>query len=161
MGKEPTEEDVAFVTESLGRKPEGLFTVAARDESGNPRVIRNDPLLTNGRPMPTLYWLVDPLIRSKIGTLESRGGVKQAEKECDSKSVKEAHERYSKERDLRLPDSYNGPKPSGGVGGTRKGVKCLHAHYAWFLADGKDPVGVWVDEALKKLNEEQDGSLYE
>ena len=81
MGKEPTEEDVAFVTESLGRKPEGLFTVAVRDESGNPRVIRNDPLLPNGRPMPTLYWLVDPLIRSKIGTLESRGGVKQAEKE--------------------------------------------------------------------------------
>ena len=117
MDKEPTEEDLVFVTESLGRKPEGLFTVVVRDELDNPRVIRNDPLLANGRPMPTLYWLVDPLIRSKIGTLESRGGVKQAEKECDSKSVKEAHERYSKERDLRLPDSYTGPKPSGGVGG--------------------------------------------
>lgn len=151
MGKEPTEEDVAFVTESLGRKPEGLFTVAVRDESGNPRVIRNDPLLTNGRPMPTLYWLVDPLIRSKIGTLESRGGVKQAEKECDSDSLKEAHERYGKERDLQIPDSYSGPQPSGGVGGTRKGVKCLHAHYAWFLAGGDDPVGAWVDRALKEI----------
>ena len=150
MDKEPTEEDLVFVTESLGRKPEGLFTVVVRDELDNPRVIRNDPLLANGRPMPTLYWLVDPLIRSKIGTLESQGGVKKAEKECDSNSIKEAHKRYSKERDLRVPDSYTGPKPSGGVGGTRKGVKCLHAHYAWFLAGGKDPVGAGVDKALKE-----------
>ena len=150
MDKEPTEEDLVFVTESLGRKPEGLFTVVVRDELDNPRVIRNDPLLAIGSPMPTLYWLVDPLIRSKIGTLESQGGVKKAEKECDSNSIKEAHKRYSKERDLRVPDSYTGPKPSGGVGGTRKGVKCLHAHYAWFLAGGKDPVGAWVDKALKE-----------
>ena len=147
MDKEPTEEDLVFVTESLGRKPEGLFTVVVRDELDNPRVIRNDPLLANGRPMPTLYWLVDPLIRSKIGTLESQGGVKRAEKECDSNSIKEAHKRYSKERDLRVPDSYTGPKPSGGVGGTRKGVKCLHAHYAWFLAGGKDPVGARGEKA--------------
>ena len=150
MDKEPTEEDLVFVTESLGRKPEGLFTVVVRDELDNPRVIRNDPLLANGRPMPTLYWLVDPLIRSKIGTLESQGGVKKAEKDCDSNSIKAAPKRYSKERDLRVPDSYTGPKPSGGVGGTRKGVKCLHAHYAWFLAGGKDPVGAWVDKALKE-----------
>ena len=150
MDKEPTAEDLVYVTESLGRKPEGLFTVVVRDELDTPRVIRNDPLLANGRPMPTLYWLVDPLIRSKIGTLESQGGVKRAEKECDSNSIKEAHKRYSKERDLRVPDSYTGPKPSGGVGGTRKGVKCLHAHYAWFLAGGKDPVGAWVDKALKE-----------
>ena len=131
-------------------QPKIALKTTFRDESNNPRVIRNDPLLANGRPMPTLYWLVDPLIRSKIGTLESQGGVKRAEKECDSNSIKEAHKRYSKERDLRVPDSYTGPKPSGGVGGTRNGVKCLHAHYAWFLAGGKDPVGAWVDKALKE-----------
>jgi uncharacterized protein len=27
-------------------------------------------------------------------------------------------------------------------------VKCLHAHYAYFLAGGDDPVGRWVDERL-------------
>ena len=27
------------------------------------------------------------------------------------------------------------------MGGTRTGVKCLHAHYAWYLAGGDDPVG--------------------
>jgi len=30
------------------------------------------------------------------------------------------------------------------VGGTRRGVKCLHAHLAWWLAGGSDPVGAWT-----------------
>jgi hypothetical protein len=34
------------------------------------------------------------------------------------------------------------------VGGTRTGIKCLHAHYAWFLAGGDDPVGAWVAQRL-------------
>jgi hypothetical protein len=34
------------------------------------------------------------------------------------------------------------------VGGTRRGVKCLHAHYAYSLAGGDDPVGRWVERAL-------------
>jgi hypothetical protein len=28
-------------------------------------------------------------------------------------------------------------------------VKCLHAHYAWHLAGGDDPVGRWVEQQLK------------
>jgi len=51
-------------------------------------------------------------------------------------------------RDSLLPPQHMGPKPSGGVAGTRRGVKCLHAHYAWFLAGGDDPVGRWVAEHL-------------
>jgi hypothetical protein len=27
-------------------------------------------------------------------------------------------------------------------------VKCLHAHYAWYLAGGEDPVGHWVARQL-------------
>jgi hypothetical protein len=30
------------------------------------------------------------------------------------------------------------------VGGTRRGVKCLHAHLAHWLAGGDDAVGEWV-----------------
>ncbi|MGH9028715.1 MAG: DUF501 domain-containing protein, partial [Acidimicrobiales bacterium] len=37
---------------------------------------------------------------------------------------------------------------SGGVGGTRRGVKCLHAHLAWWLAGGDDPVGRWVAQRI-------------
>jgi exopolyphosphatase/guanosine-5'-triphosphate,3'-diphosphate pyrophosphatase len=36
------------------------------------------------------------------------------------------------------------------VGGTAKGVKCLHAHHAYFVAGGPDPVGRWVAQQLAK-----------
>jgi hypothetical protein len=32
-------------------------------------------------------------------------------------------------------------------------VKCLHAHYAWWLAGGDDPVGRWVAEHLHEADE--------
>ncbi|HEV2310507.1 MAG TPA: DUF501 domain-containing protein, partial [Acidimicrobiia bacterium] len=59
-----------------------------------------------------------------------------------------AHAAYAEERDAALPAGWEGPRPHGGVGGTRVGVKCLHAHYAWYLAGGDDPVGAWVAERL-------------
>jgi hypothetical protein len=38
---------------------------------------------------------------------------------------------------------------SGGVGGTRRGVKCLHAHLANYLAGDDDPVGTLVADSLE------------
>ncbi|NND75004.1 MAG: DUF501 domain-containing protein, partial [Ilumatobacter sp.] len=56
---------------------------------------------------------------------------------------------YARERDDALPSDHAGPRPSGGVGGTRQGVKCLHAHLANLLAGAADPVGRWtVDELV-------------
>ena len=46
------------------------------------------------------------------------------------------------------PREHVGPRPTGGVGGTRTGVKCLHAHWAWHLAGGDDPVGRWIERQL-------------
>jgi hypothetical protein len=61
-----------------------------------------------------------------------------------------AHARYAAERDAAMPADWVGPRPFGGVGGTRRGVKCLHAHYAWYLAGGDDPVGRWVEAELAR-----------
>ena len=138
----------AVVEALLGRRPEGAFEVVVRDDAGNPVVIRNHPLLDDGCPMPTRFWLVDSELRSRIGTLESIGGVRDAEAACDSAELAEAHERYADERDAAIPADHVGHRPSGGVGGTRLGVKCLHAHYAWHLAGGDDPVGRWVHHRL-------------
>jgi hypothetical protein len=38
----------------------------------------------------------------------------------------------------------DGAQASGGVGGTRVGVKCLHAHLANYLVGADDPVGALV-----------------
>jgi hypothetical protein len=126
----------------------GAFDVVVRDAAGDPVVIRNAPLLDDGTPMPTRYWLVGRAERDAVSRLEAEGGVRAAEAEVDPAELAAAHERYAAERDAALPGEWTGPRPSAGVGGTRRGVKCLHAHYAWFLAGGDDPVGRWVAERL-------------
>ena len=144
----PTEAEVAAVTRLLGRAPRGDFEVVVRREDGEPVVIKNAPLLHDGTPMPTRYWLVGDDAREAIGRMEAAGGVKAAEAAVDAQALADAHDRYARERDADIPADQTGPRPSGGVGGTRQGVKCLHAHYAWFLAGGDDPVGRWVAERL-------------
>jgi hypothetical protein len=139
--------DRAAVAELLGRAPQGDFDVVVRDAGGRPVVIRNAPLLDDGTPMPTRYWLLGPTALA-VSRLESAGGVKAAEAAVDPEAVAAAHARYAAERDAALPAGHAGPRPSGGVGGTARGVKCLHAHYAWWLAGGDDPVGAWVAERL-------------
>ena len=137
-------DDTAMVTALLGRVPLGAFEVVVRDGDGRPVVIRNAPLMADGTPMPTRFWLVDPDIRRKVSWLEAAGGVRAAEAAVDPAELVGAHARYAAARDRELPAGHAGPRPTGGVGGTRKGVKCLHAHYAWHLAGGDDPVGRWV-----------------
>lgn len=141
-------DDVALLTERLGRAPDGDFDVAVRGADGAPVVIRNAPFLRDGTPMPTRYWLVDPALRAAVSRLESTGGVRAAEAAVDPADLAAAHAAYAAERDAAIDPGHAGPRPSGGVGGTRRGVKCLHAHYAFFLAGGDDPVGRWVGERL-------------
>ena len=132
----------------LGRVPRGPYAVVLRAEDGTPRVLCNAPVLDDGTPMPTRYWLVGPDDVLRVSQLESAGGVRRAEAAVDPDELADAHRRYAAERDAAIPDGYDGHRPSAGVGGTRRGVKCLHAHYAWFLAGGDDPVGRWVAENL-------------
>lgn len=142
--------DLTAVRARLGREPQGAFRVVARDDAGAPVVIENAPLLHDGTPMPTRFWLLGPREQLAVSRLESDGGVRAAEAAVDPVALRAAHDRYAAERDAAIPPDHDGPSPSGGVGGTREGVKCLHAHYAWFLAGGDDPVGRWVDERLRR-----------
>ncbi|MGH9178160.1 MAG: DUF501 domain-containing protein [Acidimicrobiales bacterium] len=135
----------------LGRAPRADYEVVARGAGGEPVVIRNAPLLDDKTPMPTRYWLVGQAEREAVSRLEAAGGVAAAEGALDPAAVADAHRRYAEERDAALPAGHAGPRPSGGVGGTRQGVKCLHAHYAWHLAGGDDPVGRWVQERLDEI----------
>ncbi len=144
--------DVDHVAALLGRQPDGDFEVVVRAADGSPVVIRNAPLLRDGTPMPTRYWLVGRRERDAVARIESAGGVRAAEAEVDPAELADAHRRYAAERDAALPPTWTGPRPSAGVGGTRTGVKCLHAHYAWYLAGGDDPVGRWVAARVEVPN---------
>ncbi len=140
--------DEARVRELLGREPQGRYEVVVRDADGGPVVLRNAPFLDDGTPMPTRYWLIGADEVRRIGQLEADGGVDAAEAAIEPSELAEAHDRYATERDAEIPEGHTGPRPSGGVGGTRVGVKCLHAHWAWHLAGGDDPVGQWIEANL-------------
>ncbi|MGH8921910.1 MAG: DUF501 domain-containing protein, partial [Actinomycetes bacterium] len=122
--------------------------VVCRRPDGAPSVIENAPFLFDGTPMPTRYWLVDPIVHQAVSQLESAGGVRQAEAEVDPVALADAHARYAALRSSAIDPDHPEPWPSGGVGGTRVGVKCLHAHLAWWLVGGTDPVGIWVSERI-------------
>src|SRR5437016_10902842 len=91
-------EDHAAVSRLLGRPPRGGFDVVVRGAHGEPVVIRNAPLLDDGTPMPTRYWLVDPELREAVSRLEAAGGVRAAEAAVDPEELAGAHARPPAER---------------------------------------------------------------
>ena len=113
----PSADDKTRVAALLGREPAGNFTVAVRGPDGEPTVIENDPLLRDGTPMPTRFWLVDFELRALVGRLEAAGGVREAETAVDPEVLAECHQRYAQERDARIAPGWTGPRPGGGVGG--------------------------------------------
>jgi hypothetical protein len=145
------DEDLACLVKVLGREPIAACTVWVRNERGDPVVIRNAPLTFDGRPMPTLYWLVDPYLIKRVSRFEAEGAIAVAQLQVPKHLIAQAHLEYACERARLLRSmwpNWTGPVPSGGVGGTRQGVKCLHAHLANWLAEARDPVGDWSAEKL-------------
>lgn len=147
-GDAPSATDIVDVTELIGRTPQGDFRVVLRSKSGKPVVVMNAPLLDDGTPMPTLYWLVGAEEVYAVSQLEADGSVDRVEALLGLDAIDEIHRAYAESRDALIPSTHEGHRPSGGVGGTRRGVKCLHAHFAHWLAGGNDAVGAWVAQQL-------------
>ena len=141
--RDASPDDIDVVERYLGRPLAGRCAVVVRRRDGRPVVIENEPHLRDGTPMPTLYWLVDPELHEAVSRLEGSGGVHRFEELVDPDELRWTHEEYA-ERRRRATVRTEGPQPSGGVGGTRVGVKCLHAHLAYYLVGGSDPVGELV-----------------
>lgn len=139
--------DVAYVEATIGRPMVGRFAVVVRRTTGEPVVIENEPHMRDGTPMPTLLWLLDPEIHEAVSRLEGDGGVHRFEEVVDPAALQAAHDAYAQRRQ-RATLQHDGPQPTGGVGGTRVGIKCLHAHLANYLAGFADPVGEVVAASI-------------
>ena len=140
----------------LERPLRAAIEVVARCPLGLPVVVAVPPLLDDGTPFPTRYWLTCPLARMRVGRLESAGGVRAMERWVESDPAisarfQSAGERYAAERDGLVPEDAL-HRPSGGVGGSERGVKCLHAHYADLRADHDNPVGEMVAPWVEPLD---------
>lgn len=147
------DDDAAVVAVQIGRPLRSSADVVARCHLGLPVVTRVPPLLDDGTPFPTTYWLTCPLAVRRIGRVESAGGVRAMERRAKADAefgtaLAAAHARYRSDRDALVPDGTE-PRPSGGVAGVKAGVKCLHAHYADHAAGNENPVGEvtapWVE----------------
>lgn len=150
-------DDRAAVEVQLGRPPRSSFDVPIRCHLDLPVVITVPPLLDDGTPFPTRSWLTCPLARRRVSRVESAGGVAEAEALVEAgggfgERFAHAMARYAAERDAAVPDGWEGPRPSGGIGGSGGGVKCLHAHYADYAVGSDNPVGEWVSPSVEPLD---------
>lgn len=142
------EQDDAVLAVQIDRPLRASSTVVRRCHLGLPVVAAVPPILDTGEPFPTRYWLTCPLAHRRVARLEAQGGVRAAQHMLDrnpalASRFAAAHDRYARERDASLDDSLK-PRPSGGIAGSRGGVKCLHAHYADHAAGNDNPIGLDV-----------------
>jgi len=157
------ERDSEVLALQIGRPLRATSAVLRRCDLGLPIIAEVPPILDTGEPFPTRYWLTCPLAHRRIARIEARGGVRAAQERVAadpelSNAVEAAHVRYARERDALLPVStaLSGERttgtarhrPSGGVGGSSGGVKCLHAHYADFAAGNDNPIGQHVHDMI-------------
>jgi hypothetical protein len=134
--------DRAAVEAQLGRPPRGLRAVAHRCSCGLPDVVETAPVLEDGTPFPTVFYLTCPRAASAIGRLEGSGLMAEmtARLAADAglaAAYRAAHEDYAR-------------RGSPGAGGMPDRVKCLHALVAHELATGLNPFG---REALGLLDD--------
>ena len=152
--------DLRIVADQLGREPTIPFTVVARCPDGHPLVIRNAAVDPEGNPFPTTFWLTCPPAVRAVSRLEAEGWISRLNERIEADptfadAVASAHAGYARERARDRP----GAEAWGGVGGTRTGLKCLHAHYANHVAGGDDVVGDWVAERIEPLHDERPGRV--
>lgn len=148
--------DGEVVAAQIGRPLRAAADVVVRCHLDLPVVTKVPPLLDDGTPFPTTYWLTCPLANRRIGRIEAAGGVKAMERYAESDDgfagrLEAAHERYASERDSQVPEGQT-PAPSGGVAGSARGVKCLHAHYADHAVGNDNPVGAATAPFVEPLN---------
>ena len=137
-----TPEDRALVEAQVGRPMRGGFGVARRCHLGVPMVIENDPMLADGSPFPTLFWLTCPMLVKRVSRIEARGHMEEVNKRLGRDEGMRTRLIYAIERLRSRRDEHavivdSGAPPGGGP----DKVKCLHSHVAQELSQGVNPVG--------------------
>ena len=149
-------DDREVIEAQIGRPLRADSKAVSRCHLDLPVVVEVPPILEDGTPFPTLYWLTCPLATTRIGRLEGAGGVKRMEQKAEADTefgqrLEEAHASYGAQRDAKVPPGAT-PVPTGGVGGSTVGVKCLHAHYAHSRSGASNPVGELVASWIEPLD---------
>jgi uncharacterized protein len=124
--------DRAIVERQLGRPPRAFKRVVLRCPFGLPAVTEQTAFDESGEPFPTTYWITCRYLAAAIARLEAEGGVEHWSRRAEEDdALRESLERGHEEQRRLRPEL-----PSGIGGQTRpRGLKCLHAHAAFALAN--------------------------
>ncbi len=153
-------EDLAYVEACLGRAPRGLQAIAARDAQGRAASIRVAPLV-DGKPFPTMFWLVDPQLCLRIDREEAGGTIKTLQHQVDSdeslqSSMTDDHRAHialrvgyidaETRRELEESGRWSALSDRG-IGGIADfgRIRCLHTWYAAHLVH-PNTIGRLLDE---------------
>ncbi|MGL4831734.1 MAG: DUF501 domain-containing protein [Propionibacteriaceae bacterium] len=155
-----TAADLDAVEQQLGRRPRGVVGCAYRCSCGTPLVVATAPVLDDGSPFPTTYYLTCQRLAAEISRREASGLMQEmtarltADPEL-AERYQQAHESYLADRkrlaaelDLPVPDAI----ATTTAGGMPLRVKCLHAltGHALAVGPGVNPFG---DEVVADLGD--------
>ncbi|MGI6038266.1 MAG: DUF501 domain-containing protein [Limnochordia bacterium] len=153
--------DLQVIERQLGRRPRGVLDIACRCFQDKPAVIITSPLIgPQNQIFPTNWWLTCPWLNRAIGFLEGQGAIEELGGQIDLTVV---HGTYALQRQALIPwrqrsrlfqeapERYEVLVERGVAGiAPPGGIKCLHTHYAYWLAGEDNPVGQWVHDHLTK-----------
>ena len=113
--------DRRMVAVQIGRPSRAEIETRARCHLSLPVAVRVPPVLEDGTPFPTLYWLTCPLAVLRVSRLESAGGVKAMDRRAEQapgfgEALAAAHARYAAQREELTPPGAE-HRPRGGVAG--------------------------------------------
>jgi hypothetical protein len=166
--------DGACLERQLKRPPRHLAGIARRCAQGFPAVAVNYPLPQSAGDaafFPTLFWLSCPAAIKILSRWEDEGWIRVWQQRLKSEpalreKMDAAHAEYTRLRqELVAPAERTrlgrqNPRlarelAERGIGGLMPGwtLKCLHLHYAHYLATGHNPVGQWA-QSLWNLEKE-------
>ncbi len=149
----------ADVDQLLGRQARGLESIERRGADGAPLVIRVASLV-DGKPFPTLYWLVGAELCHRIDQLEAAGVIARLQARINTDlhsrtSLAVDHWRYAQAREqymsVEVRDALQrcnwlAPLRARGIGGVSdfSRIRCLHMFYAAHLLQ-PNIIGCWLD----------------
>jgi hypothetical protein len=139
-------DDRALVERQIGRAPRAFRRVVLRCPFGAPAVTEQWAYDERGEPFPTTYYLTCRYLVAAIARLEAAGGVERWSSQltrdavlADSLALANERQRALRRELVREPAGTDGGASLElGIGGTAsdaRGLKCLHAHAAFALAN--------------------------
>ncbi len=163
------EQDKKIIRQQINRHPRNLHGIARRCIYQCPQVSVNYPLPKANEDVaffPTVFWLTCPEAVRQISRIEDRGFIQVIQEKITgsrelSYGMQDSHKEYIYIRRtllnssmlIRLRKSETElvrAVEQVGIGGVSdlQGVKCLHMHYAHYLATRNNPIGELIDKMI-------------